>query len=807
MTTYHSTITFTQKPRPGGKDEPEDLRQLRKVHGSSLATLKELFADWTEEDLLYAIQDAGGDLEVAILRISDGHATQWGEVKGKKKTPKPKAAPERSEFRTQRGGFADRGSRGRTDATRGGRGGSTRGAPRAQNGGDRHRKETEAAEWPATTTDSSTPTPASSGPSWAQITASSTSAPAPTESSDPWSAPITSTSTEEPSSTPATTSNDDADSWDAPTSSATTDSWDTPAAADDSWGPSTTTPARKINTATIPAGSKMSWAKIVKPAEPVPAPKPAPAPAPASAPVAAPAPVSIPEPVVKPEPVEEVVESIPEPIVEVEAPKIEEPVPEVVEQEEEKVEEPPKVKESIVEPVSAPAPVTPVGPPGLKSKATTQPRRLNQDAPVVMPGSTSSIQNVAVKFGSFSLNDDVEEESVPVPEPELEVAPPAPAPAPAPVALTPSQPSQPSEPAQPAQHAPTQPAPSTQPYRPTNTNTNANAPGLSPAATNASYVKQDANFLGQQHLHGMGHDAMNSHYGSYIPGANQLGSFGMGPMASLPNDYAALYGSDIQRGMYYDPTSYGQMPPTGISGYQSHDAKYTQDASATTASTSGATSTAATQAQQTLQQQQGYPNMGAMPYYPYYYMPNQFPNAYQQSGYGQPFVNKNMYPMYQQQQQQQQQQQHSTKPGTNAHSPYASYNSMDAQGHHQYSQGGYDSMTGSGLHGMGMGNDAYAKYGNGMNYLGNQPASSNGGAKNNGNGTNYSGSDKTSTGSQGTNASQMAGNPTSLQGQQSGVGHNQGYYQQQMFSNYQQYPNQYHPNSGRNQQQFWSSQN
>lgn len=72
MTTHHSTMTFTQKPRLGGKDEPEDLRQLRKTHGSSLATLKELFADWTEEDLLYAIQDASGDLEVAILRISDG---------------------------------------------------------------------------------------------------------------------------------------------------------------------------------------------------------------------------------------------------------------------------------------------------------------------------------------------------------------------------------------------------------------------------------------------------------------------------------------------------------------------------------------------------------------------------------------------------------------------------------------------------------------------------------------------------------------------------------------------------------------
>jgi len=64
-------MTSTQR-RPSGKDEPEDLRHLRRAHGGSLATLKELFADWSEEDLLYAIQDAGGDVEAAILRISDG---------------------------------------------------------------------------------------------------------------------------------------------------------------------------------------------------------------------------------------------------------------------------------------------------------------------------------------------------------------------------------------------------------------------------------------------------------------------------------------------------------------------------------------------------------------------------------------------------------------------------------------------------------------------------------------------------------------------------------------------------------------
>jgi len=74
MATTHSNTTLR---RPGGKDEPEDLRQLRQEHGASLATLKELFADWSEEDLLYAIQDAGGDLELTILRISDGKSLPY----------------------------------------------------------------------------------------------------------------------------------------------------------------------------------------------------------------------------------------------------------------------------------------------------------------------------------------------------------------------------------------------------------------------------------------------------------------------------------------------------------------------------------------------------------------------------------------------------------------------------------------------------------------------------------------------------------------------------------------------------------
>ncbi|KAF9079326.1 hypothetical protein BGX23_004377, partial [Mortierella sp. AD031] len=490
----------------------------------------------------------------------------------------------------------------------------------------------------------------------------------------------------------------------------------------------------------------MSWAKIVKP-NPAPAPVVVPAPAPAPAPVAAPIPA--PE-VVAPKVEEPVVEEVPEVavavvVVEEKAPEPATPEPEVAEPVvEEKVEEvvAPTPEPEVVatpEPVQAAAPspkaATPVGPPGLKAKVAPQPRRLNQDAPVVMPSGSSALQSVGVKFGSFSLNDDdsAEPEAAPVEAAPVEAAQPTQAALPEAVqpAAVPAQTASPAQP-QPQQQQSTygrQPSiPSGATGYQAAASPAATASGLSPATTNASYMKQDpaANYLGQHHHHpGMVHDAMGSPYGSYMPGANQLGSFGMGPMASLPNDYAALYGNDLQRAMYYDPASYGQIPVTGANNYQARDGKYNQDASAAV-STTGASTTSTTQAQQTLQQQQqqqAYPGMGGMPYYPYYYMPNQFPNAYQQSGYGQPFVNKNMYG--------------SNKPGaaTNS-SPYGNYSSTGA---HQYSQGGYED------------HDPYAKYNPGMqNFLGNQqqpatPTSNANSAKGNSGASNYSGSDKNAT--------------------------------------------------------------
>lgn len=53
-------------------EETEEVRGLRAKFGAKLATAKELFPDWTDEDVLYALQEANGDLEVCIVRMSEG---------------------------------------------------------------------------------------------------------------------------------------------------------------------------------------------------------------------------------------------------------------------------------------------------------------------------------------------------------------------------------------------------------------------------------------------------------------------------------------------------------------------------------------------------------------------------------------------------------------------------------------------------------------------------------------------------------------------------------------------------------------
>lgn len=146
-------------------EDDGEVGQLKKKYGSKVTTIKEMFPDWTDEDIVFALQETDGDLETTVDRITDGTISQWGEVSTKKDRSKSKVKDATtSSFgdtangsRVSRGGRAGfdsgRGGRGRgTDRGRGGRG---RGASAAHTNGS-HKESvvpaTESSAWDTTTT-------------------------------------------------------------------------------------------------------------------------------------------------------------------------------------------------------------------------------------------------------------------------------------------------------------------------------------------------------------------------------------------------------------------------------------------------------------------------------------------------------------------------------------------------------------------------------------------------------------------------------------------------------------------------------
>ena len=49
---------------------------MKKKYSTTLPTLKELFPDWTDDDLVFALEDADGDLENAVDHITEGQCAQ-----------------------------------------------------------------------------------------------------------------------------------------------------------------------------------------------------------------------------------------------------------------------------------------------------------------------------------------------------------------------------------------------------------------------------------------------------------------------------------------------------------------------------------------------------------------------------------------------------------------------------------------------------------------------------------------------------------------------------------------------------------
>ncbi|CAG8950274.1 hypothetical protein HYFRA_00006766 [Hymenoscyphus fraxineus] len=260
----------TDNTAPAPIEDEGEVGQLKRQYGSKVTTIKEMFPDWTDEDIVFALQETDGDLENTVGRITDGTISQWGEVSKNKKDRSRSKAKEGAVFgdvanqaRTARGGRGgfDSGRGGRGRGTDRGRAGKGRGASVAHTNGARKENVVE-----------STPTVESNAWDTAETPAWDTSSKA------------VETTTEE-------------NSWD--TSAGATTTAAAPAA-----------PASSI----IPDGVKKSWASIFAPA-PVPKKAPEPVEKPAPEPVKPQEPVEVPsnEPEVvnpsEPVPVEPIEES------------------------------------------------------------------------------------------------------------------------------------------------------------------------------------------------------------------------------------------------------------------------------------------------------------------------------------------------------------------------------------------------------------------------------------------------------------------------------------------------------------------
>lgn len=113
-------------------EDQGELGEMKLKYSSELSMLRDMFPDWTDVDLVFALQEADGDIPSTVDKITQGNVSQFAEVKSAKdrarsKVKETSATASASEKPSTRGGRArgglegGRGSRGRgSDRGRGG---------------------------------------------------------------------------------------------------------------------------------------------------------------------------------------------------------------------------------------------------------------------------------------------------------------------------------------------------------------------------------------------------------------------------------------------------------------------------------------------------------------------------------------------------------------------------------------------------------------------------------------------------------------------------------------------------------------
>ncbi|CAK3816597.1 CUE domain-containing [Lecanosticta acicola] len=112
-------------------EEQGELGEMKKKYANELDMLRDMFPDWTDTDLVFALQEADGDVAATVDKITQGAVSQFAEVKKPKDRARSKAKEEPAAAgAADKPAFAARGGRGRGgfEGLRGGRGrGSDRG--------------------------------------------------------------------------------------------------------------------------------------------------------------------------------------------------------------------------------------------------------------------------------------------------------------------------------------------------------------------------------------------------------------------------------------------------------------------------------------------------------------------------------------------------------------------------------------------------------------------------------------------------------------------------------------------------------
>ena len=79
-------------------DDGGDIGELRKQYGDKTSVIREMFPDWSEVDVLFALQETNGDQNEAVTRIAEGMSHRIFNTTRRKEHLTRHPAPKHSSF-------------------------------------------------------------------------------------------------------------------------------------------------------------------------------------------------------------------------------------------------------------------------------------------------------------------------------------------------------------------------------------------------------------------------------------------------------------------------------------------------------------------------------------------------------------------------------------------------------------------------------------------------------------------------------------------------------------------------------------